>query len=445
MRLTRQYLVSSVAAASLAVATPALADEWAVLAIGPEAVSVATTLASSGVQDVRVLRDGRARDIADAVLGMAGPERVMVFYSGPLTERAGQPAIGDDPRLTMAALADTLAAGGASQVAILVENCSGFGQGVEIAAPIGSLRADLLLAASAGPGDSCIGPVLTDAIGAASLSTPLENIAARGWVGAAPNGSFSLDPGSTIRFSEVRFLEPVAGKAVAELPVGNEVQTALFVAPPASAIAAIPVAAGMPVPSITVGIIQVEPVDDVELASVVETPDETDPVADDALAAAAAIDFAFDDVEARVAFREENPDLFEIVLETGALDPPPDADLAAAIQVELKRMNCYRSIIDGDFGRGSQRAVVEYYDERGLGDPPNTDPSTDLWRILIGNEDVACPTPVAQPAAPRTTSNTRTTTTRTAPRAAPAPAPAPAPAAPRRTISGGGVSIGVTR
>ncbi len=251
--MRRTLAVSSIA---LMAATGAKADPWSVLVIGTggEAVSVSSALSSAGVADVRHLMDGTARDIVDAVGGMAGNDRVLVYYEGALASRGGQPAIGDDPRLTMAALADRLAAEGASEVAILIENCS-TAAGAEIAPPVGSLRADVLLAASAGPGQGCEGPTLTAALIGASLGTPLEQIVSGAWVGVSPRGSFSLDPGAGAPSSAIAMLEPRPEGTTLAAPLGDEaIQSAVFTPLPDSQIAAIPVAAGMPQPSIIVGI-----------------------------------------------------------------------------------------------------------------------------------------------------------------------------------------------
>lgn len=439
----RQTLAAS--AIALMAGNAALADPWSVLIIGNDndAIALSGQLSASGVADVRHLLDGSSRDIVDAVAGLAGSERALVYYNGALVQRGGQPAIGDDPRLTMAALADTLATGGARQAAILIENCGAEGQGAAIAPPVGALRTDVLLAASAGPGEACSGPVLSQALTAASLDTPISQVVSASWVGATPRGTFSLSPGTGAQPAKAVFLESrPEGTSVGFDPVGNEVQTALFVAPPLSQIAAIPVRAGFPQPSIIVGIIQVEP-EATAVAAIVGAT-EAEPLGDIG-------EITYDNLEARVAFRESDPETFASLVEAGVLDPPA-SEMALAIQTELQRMNCYRSALDGDFGRGSRRGVTEYYAQRGLGTPPSTDPTAELFRILILAEGVECPSPVAQQAAPRTTSSgsartTSSSSTRTQPAPTPAPAPAPAPqsSGSGRTIQSGGGGIGVFR
>lgn len=153
--------------------------------------------------------------------------------------------------------------------------------------------------------------------------------------------------------------------------------------------------------------------------------------------------FDMDDMDARAALRAENPELFRQLIEEGHMDPAPD-QLNRVLQVELSRMNCYRSGIDGAWGPGSRRSVTSYFEQLASVSWPDQNPSNDLFRAIMINGDVACPTPVAAPRAATTQRRTTTTTTTrraTAPRpAAPAPAPAPAPAAkPQITIGGSGV------
>ncbi|WP_299154016.1 hypothetical protein [uncultured Tateyamaria sp.] len=153
--------------------------------------------------------------------------------------------------------------------------------------------------------------------------------------------------------------------------------------------------------------------------------------------------FSVDDLAAREAMRAENPDLFRRLIEEGHLDPEAD-QLNRALQIELARMNCYRSGIDGAWGPGSRRSVGEYFQQLASVTWDDPQPSNSLFRAIIINGDVACPTPVAaaRPApTPRATTTQRTTTTRRAPVPAPRAA-APAPAAkpkPKLSIGGSGV------
>ena len=187
---------------------------------------------------------------------------------------------------------------------------------------------------------------------------------------------------------------------------------------------------GLPAPSILVGFLT----EDGEIVSdpeIVAPAIVDSPVSGDGL--------GYEDLEARNAMREADPDLFASLVETGAFDPP-DAEMARAIQTELARMNCYKSTIDGIWGPGSRRSVTGYYEQVG-GSTPSQDPDARIFRAIIASEDVRCPDPaprvVAQPTRRTTTQAApRRTTTQAAPRRQAAPAaPAPAPAAPaRRTI-----------
>ncbi|WP_052249798.1 hypothetical protein [Tateyamaria sp. ANG-S1] len=152
--------------------------------------------------------------------------------------------------------------------------------------------------------------------------------------------------------------------------------------------------------------------------------------------------FALDDLDARAAMRANDPDLFRQLIEEGHLDPEPD-QLNRVLQVELQRMNCYRSGIDGAWGPGSRRSVASYFDQLTSVSWPDQNPSNDLFRAIMINGDVACPTPVAAPRAttPRRTTTSTTTTRRatTTPRPAPTPAPAAPAVKPQISIGGSGV------
>ena len=146
----------------------------------------------------------------------------------------------------------------------------------------------------------------------------------------------------------------------------------------------------------------------------------------------------YEDVEARRKLREDDPALFASLVETGAFDPPA-ATLVVALQTELQRMNCYTSRIDGQWGPGSRRSVVRYYEQLGAA-APSQDPDMATFRQIMLRDDVTCPVVAAAPARRTTTRSTprRATPQRsTAPprRATPAPAPAPAPQQPQRRIN----------
>jgi len=189
------------------------------------------------------------------------------------------------------------------------------------------------------------------------------------------------------------------------------------------------IGAGLPQPSIIVGIIEAGREDEFGLATLLPATVEK-------------FGFSLEDLEAREALRESNPDLLRRLVEEGYLDPDEDR-LPRVLQTELARMNCNRSGIDGVWGRGSRGSVREYFAQLASVSWPDQAPTPELLRAIIINGDVACPTPaaVARPA-PTPTPRRATTPTRTQPRAA-APVPKPvAPAAkpkPKLSIGGSGV------
>ena len=196
--------------------------------------------------------------------------------------------------------------------------------------------------------------------------------------------------------------------------------------------AAARVATGLPQPSIIVGLIAPGQEEAFGLETLLPSTVEQ-------------IGFSLDDLTAREALRESNPELFRRLIEEGHLDPD-EAQLNRVLQTELARMNCYRSGIDGQWGRGSRGSVNEYFAQLASVDWPDAAPTNELFRAIIINGDVACPTPVAAAAPRRTntaTTTTRTTTTRaTAPRpAAPAPKPAAPAAKPKPKLSIGGSGV----
>lgn len=151
--------------------------------------------------------------------------------------------------------------------------------------------------------------------------------------------------------------------------------------------------------------------------------------------------FPLDDLAARTALRRGDPDIFRRLVQEGHLDPAAN-ELNRVLQTELARMNCYRSGIDGAWGPGSRRSVGEYFEELGSQDWSDPSPSNALFRAILLNGDVACPTPVAAAPAARPTPARTSTATRSQSRAtAPAPrtsAPAAKPK-PKLSISGSGV------
>lgn len=179
----------------------------------------------------------------------------------------------------------------------------------------------------------------------------------------------------------------------------------------------VPGAGSLPQPSIILGI-------DETLASLA-VPDapETPPVQQ--------LDYT--DIDARKALKASDAAGYAELIKTGAYDPPPE-QLAFAVQTELARMNCYTRGIDGDWGNGSRRALQLYFDTLEVA-ATTQEPTVEVFRQLLTNDEVACPDVVAPTPAPAA-ATPRATTQRTqrTQQAAPAPAPAPAPAESGRRI-----------
>ncbi len=236
--------------------------------------------------------------------------------------------------------------------------------------------------------------------------------------GAAPAGAGTGI--ATATGGEVIFGSAASGeRAVA----GTE--RVVFAPLPAEQIAALPLAAGMPRPSIIVGLIEPVP------ASFPAAEEETE---------AAGTEISFADTEAWLALRASDPALFRSLVEGGAFDPP-EGELARALQTELQRVGCYTSSIDGDFGVGSRRAVGRFFDEAGT-TPVSTDPVPELFRQILLAGEVECQAVAVNTTRPasggtRQPSGQPTTTT-----AAPAPAPAPKPAG---GLGNAGLGSGVFR
>lgn len=162
-----------------------------------------------------------------------------------------------------------------------------------------------------------------------------------------------------------------------------------------SQVAAQPVAAGLPQPSVIVGRIQ--------------TDDPTFvPTLDGGVVTGTAIDTS--SFEARKSVRTDDATLYAQLVNSGAFDPgTAPRQLETALQIELKRMGCYTSTIDGVWGNGSAGAVDRYFQQ--IGETPETrDPTIGLFRKIVLRDEVVCPeVRQATRAAPQTT--TRTTAT----------------------------------
>lgn len=111
------------------------------------------------------------------------------------------------------------------------------------------------------------------------------------------------------------------------------------------------------------------------------------------LSTVASVIFSLDDFAAREALRASDPVMFKRLIEEGHVDPDP-FQLNRILQIELKRMNCYRSGVDGEWGRGSRRSVVEYFGQLRDVAWEDPSPSAELFRALLLNGNVTCTAPV---------------------------------------------------
>ena len=198
-------------------------------------------------------------------------------------------------------------------------------------------------------------------------------------------------------------------------------------------LAARPTAAGLPRPSVIVG-------------EIAPTPASFDATGADQPAASASL-YGMAAAE-RASLRAEDATGFAALVESGAFDPAP-GEVAAALQTELARMNCYTARIDGDWGNGSRGAVDRYFTARRT-EAPTREATLELYRSIIAAEDVACPV-VREAATPRPQAQQSTTRRPTSQAAAPtrrATPAAPQPAAPKPRTGGlnaGALGSGVLR
>ncbi len=79
---------------------------------------------------------------------------------------------------------------------------------------------------------------------------------------------------------------------------------------------------------------------------------------------------------------------------TGEDEQGKAGDLARSIQTELRRLGCYRMTVDGDWGKGSTRALSEYY-RNTKQQAASTDPSVELLGDLFLRSGRICKQPVA--------------------------------------------------
>ncbi len=85
------------------------------------------------------------------------------------------------------------------------------------------------------------------------------------------------------------------------------------------------------------------------------------------------------------------------LLETDTAPAIDEADLAKAVQAELKRVGCYQITVDGDWGKGSRTALTSYFLAKKIV-PTTLEPTAALFGQLSAESTVVCQARVAKSA-----------------------------------------------
>lgn len=408
-----------------------VAQDWHAIVIGQpgpgaarafaDAFHAAQAFRTNGFADVTLLRDASRQQLLDAFSEAGEAERVVVYFAGPLLNEGTTLQVKDDV-LQLSALVDWFEQSGKTQASILIENCADpkLKESQLTFPPIPDDLA-VYLAASAGPGEDCgvIETRLTDQLkdkianpggslqesltGLPAFSTLFDPIPLRAPdVAPAPVGAA---PVVSVVASDVVSIAPVARpvqNSARVSPVVSAPRTTtatggvvVFEPPANTQIAALPVAAGLPEPSIIIGLLEPE----AAAFGAVAAPSEV-----------GSTEITYENLAERRRLRSEQPELFETLVSSGAFDPPEQL-LVVALQTELERMRCYTAGVDGQWGGGSRRSVQRYFDEIAGVEAVSLDPEIPLFRQIIRRDDILCPAPVAR--APAASGSTRQTTTRT--------------------------------
>ena len=90
-----------------------------------------------------------------------------------------------------------------------------------------------------------------------------------------------------------------------------------------------------------------------------------------------------------------------MIVGTSASEPGEDkaTELARSIQTELRRLGCYRTAVDGDWGKGSVRALTDYY-KNTKQNIASTEPTVGLLGDLFLRSGRICKQPVIVKKAP---------------------------------------------
>lgn len=424
-------------------------------------------LSRGGGRDVLMMRDVAPGAVLAAVANWPSDTGAIVYVSGALDADSLRLKGGSLP---LSDLLAGFAARGVADLALLVENCAGRdGAPQEFSLPVAPAGMRLLVAATAGPEGECPqGPArltdrLTGASGDMSLQAALSDLVLRDAVTAPiPVAEVAAASASPV-VSVAAALSPVVSRDVVSIapvvsPVGggttvspvSPVQAVsrpqgggndavlIFAAPAAAAQRAVlPRAAGLPEPSIIVGLVEGATPASFERATEAEEVGTNE--------------IGYDNLAARRGLQAQDPALYASLVEAGAFDPPA-ALIPRALQEELARMGCYTAGIDGVWGNGSRNAVQRYFAERAGVDPVTLEPEARLFRQILLEDTVTCrapqvttttraPAPASTPrAAPQTqTTRPRATTTQAAP-----PRQQPTPQTGTRRIQSG-TALGVFR
>ena len=476
----RNWAASLGCAVAVMLSAPAYAQSWQGVVIGqsgsqvPRAFSdafhAAEALRVGGMDVVQLLRDQPRDTVMASFDALTVSDRAVIYLTGPLTDD-GAGLILEGGVLRFDDVVSRLVQAGLSNVALLIEACPA--QTSTLVLPLPQPGMEMLSAVSAAAGAECPadGARMTDLLRTKPLEeTPLSVLLAGVSITSTLQSELMMRPAPVPVSPVVSLLDdttsittasvsnpivsltpvsaasadvsvvPVALQTASAAPSGAGAGEVVIFAPtPQSQQAALPTAAGLPEPSIIVGIIE-----DVTLASF--SPAEP-------LGEVTSNEISYDNLDARRALREQDAALFGSLVASGAFDPPAPL-LPAALQTELARMGCYRSGIDGKWGGGSRSSVSRYFDEIDGVEAVSLDPTVELFRQIVLQDDITCAAPVAAAVTPRATTtrkkaktSTRKTTkarTTTKRAAAPKPKPKAKKTAPKRTISGG-TSLGIFR
>jgi hypothetical protein len=85
---------------------------------------------------------------------------------------------------------------------------------------------------------------------------------------------------------------------------------------------------------------------------------------------------------------------------------PDPVKVAELLQSALKRVGCYTSVVDGDWGNGSRKALKKYFDTKKIA-PLGTEPTMEIVNALAAEPGIVCePEPVVtQPKKPAVADN----------------------------------------